>query len=365
MMKKEKLILNYSPDKKIKVLIVDDSQLVQRLIAGICEESKELEVVGIASDPYEARELIKKHHPDVLTLDIEMPKMNGYQFLQNLMRLKPMPVVMISSLTQKGADITMKCLEAGAVDFIAKDNTYGKGLVQLKDRLVRVIKHAAQVDINRLIARQQSFELKNRKLSQEIPNARHWLIAIGSSTGGIMAIETLLDGFTKKMPGIVIVQHIPKGFCDSLVARLDRKYDFSIKKAQNDQVIEPGCVYIAPGDQHLRVIRKGSVRINQVFDGEPVNNHKPSVEVMFDSLKSAQPENVIAVMLTGMGDDGAKAMAALHDLHTKTIVQDQSTSVVWGMPGAVVKLGVADEILPLDKIAPYIENHLLHMSKKH
>jgi len=343
----------------IKVLIIDDSALIRQLLTEILNKAPGLEVVGAAADPYMARDKIKKLNPDVLTLDIEMPRMDGITFLGNLMRLRPMPVVMISTLTEAGADVTLQALELGAVDFISKPKTdVIQGLDGYAEEIIEKVKAAAGARVRPLKSRPQQVEEKHSAdavLSKQV-KSRHFrttdrIIGIGSSTGGTEAIKDVLCGLPPDMPGIVICQHIPAAFSKPFADRVNKMSQLTVSEAVNRQQIIPGHAYIAPGDKHLLVERDGARYICILNDGPPVNRHKPSVDVLFRSLAQNAGPNAIGLMLTGMGADGAEGMGEMKDAGAQNVAQDEKSSVVWGMPGEVVKRGFADTVLPLHKIA--------------
>lgn len=333
---------------KIKVLVVDDSALVRALLSQMINSDSRLEVVAVASDPFEARELIKKVNPDVLTLDIEMPKMNGISFLKNLMRLRPMPVVMISTLTQEGAPAALEALELGAVDFLGKPQGEGEAALQnYRDQIVEKIFWAAKARI------QQG---GGEPVEAAVPESRQqslkcgFLCALGASTGGTEAIKEVVKCLPEFGPPIVAAQHIPGAFSASFAQRLDKLARMKVYEAQHEQPIEPGCMYLAPGHSHLTVLRQGQKYYCRLDQGPAVNRHRPSVEVLFDSVREAAGARAMAVLLTGMGADGAVALLRLREAGAFTIAQDEASSVVWGMPGAAVKLGAAEKILALGKI---------------
>lgn len=350
---------------KIKVLIVDDSALVRQVLTSVFAATPDIEVVGSAADPYVAREKIKQLNPDVLTLDVEMPKMDGVTFLGNLMRLRPMPVVMVSTLTEKGADVTLRALENGAVDFVAKPKLdVAEGLRDYGEEIVGKVRAAAQARVKpleRRAAPTASGDLPQKHSADVIlkkgaskPHFRTTdrIIGIGSSTGGTEAIKDVLASIPMDIQaGIVISQHIPAAFSAPFAKRVDTITALSVCEAQEGQQILPGHVYIAPGDRHLLVERDGARYVCRLNDGPPVNRHKPSVDVMLRSLVQNAGPNAIGVMLTGMGDDGAEGMGELKATGAPIIAQDEKSSVVWGMPGEVVKRGFADEVLPLSRIA--------------
>ncbi|WP_075594304.1 chemotaxis response regulator protein-glutamate methylesterase [Pseudoalteromonas sp. PAB 2.2] len=331
----------------IKVLIVDDSPLIRGLLKEILEQADDIHVVGSAEDPYEAREQIKRLNPDVLTLDIEMPKMDGLSFLKNLMRLRPMPVVMISTLTQKGSPITLEALETGAVDFIAKPTAnVSQSLQRYAHLLHQKIRTAAG-------ARVRAFKEQNLEADSALSTLQfkaNSVLAIGASTGGTEAIKEVLVRMPEQCPPIVITQHIPPVFSTSFAMRMDRTCKINVKEAEHGDKLRPGWAYIAPGDQHLSIVKQGSALYCQLDTSELVNRHRPAVDVLFNSLLVACPKATIAALLTGMGSDGAKGLLALKQAGAYTIAQDELSSVVWGMPKAAIELDAAHEIVRLDKI---------------
>jgi two-component system chemotaxis response regulator CheB len=346
----------------IKVLIVDDSALVRQLLSEILGKAPGIEVVGVASDPYVAREKIKKLNPDVLTLDVEMPRMDGVTFLANLMRLRPMPVVMISSLTEQGADVTLQALELGAVDFVSKPKVdVAHGLQDYAEEIISKVKTAAGARVHALQRRPRATALDvpekhsaDAVLSKST-GRRHFrttdrIIGIGASTGGTEAIREVLCQLPPDMPGIVITQHIPAAFSGPFAARVNRESRLSVVEAQDGQQIIPGHAYIAPGGRHLLVSRDGARYVCRLNDGPPVNRHKPSVDVLFRSLAENAGPNAVGVILTGMGDDGAEGLGEMKEAGAPTLAQDEQSSVVWGMPGEAVKRGHADRVLALRKI---------------
>lgn len=349
---------------KIKVLIVDDSALIRQMLTEILGGDPHIEVVGAAQDPYVAREMIKALNPDVLTLDVEMPRMDGITFLGNLMRLRPMPVVMISSLTEKGAEITLQALELGAVDFIAKPKLdVAHGIQEYADEIRVKVKMAAGVSATAL-RRDGGTPVMSAvapKLSADavlgISNAAaplrttEKIIAIGASTGGTEAIKDVLRRLPADAPGIVITQHIPAEFSAAFARRLDGLCALSVCEAVDGQQILPGHAYIAPGGRHLLVQRSGARYVCSINDGPPVNRHRPSVDVLFRSVAQAVGVNAVGVLLTGMGDDGAKGLKEMLESGASTLAQDEASSVVWGMPGRAWQLGAAQALVPLKDVA--------------
>jgi two-component system chemotaxis response regulator CheB len=344
---------------KIKLLIIDDSALIRQILTQIFNEAEDIEVVGTAGDPIIAREKIKALNPDVLTLDVEMPRMDGLTFLRNLMRLRPMPVVMISTLTEKGAEITLEALHLGAIDFIAKPKVdISHGLREYADELITKVRLAARVKVTALDSNR--FFTKNIIVaSEQFPTKSHFktthkIVALGSSTGGTEALKKVVKSLPSYAPAMVVSQHLPVAFSASFARHVNEVTEMTACIASDGQLILPGNIYIAPGDRHLCVVRDGARYMCRLDDGEPVNRHRPSVEVMFRSMAQNVGSNAIGVMLTGMGADGAVAMKEMHDTGAVNIVQDEATSIVWGMPGEAFKQGAADYVLPVEKIAAQI-----------
>jgi two-component system chemotaxis response regulator CheB len=344
--------------KKIRVLVVDDSALVRSLLAEIINRQPDMECVGSANDPLIAREMIRELNPDVITLDIEMPRMDGIDFLGRLMRLRPMPVLMISTLTERGAEVTMKALELGAVDFVAKPRIgVADGLSELSTQIVEKVRIAAAAHIKRSLvsptAAGSGIPAPVRAAVTSIGRvSTEKLICIGASTGGTEAIKEILTRMPADSPGIVITQHMPPGFTTSFAARLNSLCQITVKEAVHGERILPGHAYIAPGGKQFRVDRSGANYVAVVEDGELVNRHKPSVEVLFKSAAHVVGRNAFGVMLTGMGNDGAKAMREMKDAGSYNFVQDEASCIVFGMPREAILHGAADEVLPLGAIAP-------------
>jgi two-component system chemotaxis response regulator CheB len=350
----------------IKLLIVDDSALVRKLLSEMLSKDRDIEIVGTAADPYAARERIKQLNPDVITLDVEMPRMDGITFLENLMRLRPMPVVMVSSLTQKGADVTLRALELGAIDFVTKPKVDVAGsLADYAEELIAKIKMAAGARVNtrpsgprtpalstlQAEKRHSADAVLPASSGKRVLRTTDRIIAIGASTGGTEAIREVLESLPPDAPAVVISQHIPAAFSKPFAERMNRCSAMAVCEASDGQYILPGHVYIAPGDQHLLVERDGARYRCRLSSGPHVNRHRPSVDVMFRSMAQNVGPNAVGVILTGMGDDGARGLKEMLDAGAHTIAQDEPTSVVWGMPGAAVKLGGAQQVLPLHRIA--------------
>jgi two-component system chemotaxis response regulator CheB len=358
---------------KISVLIVDDSALVRSILTEILSSDPGIEVVGVAKDPLVARQKIKDLDPDVITLDVEMPKMDGISFLRNLMRLRPMPVIMISSLTDKGAEITLEALSLGAVDFISKPKIdIANELKEYTEEIIEKVKIASTVVLRPRIYRQvDEQEITKQQKSPDSELASKFsttmvlprpsftksikttdkIIAIGASTGGTEAVREILEKMPPDTPGILISQHIPPVFSKSFAGRMNEISPMTVFEVTEGQPVIPGHVYVAPGDRHLLLVRDGARYRCELDDGKLVNRHKPSVDVLFRSVAENSGSNAIGVILTGMGEDGARGLHEMCKAGARTIAQDEKTSIVWGMPGEAVKCGAAQHILPLEHIS--------------
>lgn len=342
--------------RRTRVLVIDDSALMRRVLSEILARDPQIEVVGTATDAYVARDKIKRLNPDVLTLDIEMPLMDGISFLRNLMRLRPMPVVMCSSLTQAGADVTLQALSMGAVDFIAKPRIdTSHAILDYAEEIAAKVKAAAgarvrPLDETRVAQPRHSADAVLPRRAAPRFRTTDQLIAIGASTGGTEAIRAVLVELPPDTPGIVVTQHIPAAFSASFAERLNASCAMTVTEAKDGQQILPGHVYIAPGDRHLLVVRDGTQLRCELNDGSPVNRHKPSVDVMLRSVAQNAGSNAIGLILTGMGKDGAAALGEMRESGAATLAQDEATSVVWGMPGAAWHAGAVEELLPLERI---------------
>lgn len=338
--------------KKIRVVVVDDSALVRSLLTEILNKQPDMECVGAANDPLVAREMIRELNPDVITLDIEMPKMDGLEFLARLMRLRPMPVLMISTLTERGADVTLRALELGAVDFVAKPRIgLVDGIKELSTNIVEKVRIAAKAHIKRSIVATGVETLAQLGSVALGRISTEKLIAIGASTGGTEAIKDVLIKMPANSPAIVVTQHMPAGFTTSFAARLNSLCSVIVQEAVNGSRILPGHVYIAPGGKQFRIDRSGANYVCVVEDGELVNRHRPSVEVLFHSIARVVGRNAIGLMLTGMGGDGARAMKEMRDAGSYNYAQDEASCIVFGMPREAILAGAVDEVLPLADIA--------------
>lgn len=336
---------------KIKVLCVDDSALIRDLLSEIINSQPDMEVVAVAPNPLVARDLIKVHNPHVLTLDVEMPQMDGLDFLERLMRLRPMPVLMVSSLTQAGSEITLRALELGALDFIAKPQMgIRQGLLDYSELIAEKIRAAARSRPRQALpsSAPRPAALKAPLISSEK------LVIIGASTGGTEAIRAVLEPLPANSPAILITQHMPGGFTKSFAERLDRLCNISVKEAEDGERILPGHAYIAPGTAHLKLARSGANYVARLDDGAPVNRHRPSVDVLFNSAAQCAGRNAIGVLLTGMGKDGARGLLEMREAGAFTFAQDEASCVVFGMPREGIALGGACEVVSLDHMAERI-----------
>lgn len=341
------------PAKKIRVLIVDDSSLVRNLLVEGLSKDSGIEVVGTAPDPYIARDKIVQLQPDVMTLDVEMPRMDGVDFLRRLMPQFPIRVVMVSSLTQRGKQITMEALEAGAIDFVSKPSTdLARGLTGMMAELCTKIKIASTANVSQWKNKRQ--ELPSQRLiraPKSLAESTDKVIAIGASTGGTEAIRNVISCFPPTTPGVVIVQHMPSGFTKMFADRMNNICQMQVKEAETGDRVMAGRVLIAPGEKHMTIIRSGGFYKVNCQPGAKVSGHCPSVDVMMNSVSEHVGANAIGVMLTGMGADGANAMVSMRKNGARTLAQDEKSCVVFGMPNEAYKRGGAEMLLPLDKIA--------------
>ncbi|NHZ88990.1 chemotaxis-specific protein-glutamate methyltransferase CheB [Massilia sp. CCM 8733] len=343
---------------KIKVLIVDDSALIRSVMSEIISSQPDMEVVGVAPDPLVARELIKQTNPDVLTLDVEMPKMDGLDFLEKLMRLRPMPVVMVSSLTERGSEITMRALELGAVDFVTKPKiSIQSGMREYTELISDKIRAASK-------ARIKPRTVTADKPSGALPALRNpltsseKLIIIGASTGGTEAIREFLMQMPSDCPGILIAQHMPEGFTTSFARRLDTLCKISVREAAGDERVLPGHAYIAPGHSHLLLARSGANYVTRIEQTDPVNRHRPSVDVLFRSAAQAAGKNAVGVILTGMGKDGAAGMLDMKTAGAYNFAQDEASCVVFGMPREAIAMGGTHEVGALNALPGMVLGYL-------
>jgi two-component system chemotaxis response regulator CheB len=347
--------------KKSRVLIVDDSALMRQVLQQVLESDPDLEVVGAASDPYIARDKIKALNPDVITLDVEMPRMDGLTFLEKLMKGHPMPVVMVSSLTEKGCDTTLRALSLGAVDFITKPKLDMRtGTLDLAQEIRAKVKAAASARVMPRSVASVSPALHAAPSASYLSQikATHKIVAIGASTGGTEALKDLLEVLPADFPAIVIVQHMPEKFTAQFAKRLDGLCKIHVKEAEDGDRVLRGKALLAPGGKHMLLVRQGAEYSVKITNTEPVNRHKPSVDVLFDSVAEHAGNNAIGVILTGMGNDGARGMLAMKNAGAFNVAQDEASCVVFGMPKEAIAMGGTHEVHSLNKIAPAITKHL-------
>lgn len=336
---------------KTRVLVVDDSALMRGLLTEMINSSPDMEVVGAAPDAPTARELIKVLNPDVLTLDVQMPKMDGIEFLDRLMRLRPMPVVMVSSFTAAGSETTLRALELGAVDFIGKPRTDGgRSIESYAEELVEKIRAAKSARLRRLAPVRTNEGSGLPPVQRLGPAASGKIILLGASTGGTEAIKEFLLGMPDNCPPILVVQHMPESFTGSFARRLDSLCAARVIEAQGNEKIVPGTVYIAPGHSHLQVKRAAVGYVTELSNAPPVNRHRPSVDVLFDSAASLLGRQAIGVILTGMGKDGAQGMLRMRQAGARTFGQDEASCVVYGMPREAFLVGAVEEQCALDDL---------------
>lgn len=350
---------NAVPQRKIRVLIIDDSALIRSILKEVINSYPDLDAVGAAANPLQAREMIKTLNPDVLTLDVEMPQMDGLTFLEKLMRLRPMPVLMISSLTERGSDAALRALELGAVDFLPKPKLgIAEGIQGYADEIAEKIRVAYKTKLRpRSQEAHKSIEalpvLGNRISTTEK------VIVVGSSTGGTEAIKEFLIRMPADAPGILIAQHMPEAFTKSFANRLDGLCKINVREAENNERVLPGHAYIAPGHSHLLLKRSGANYMTELSQAAPVNHHRPSVEVLFRSAAQHAGKNVIGVMLTGMGKDGAIGMLEMRQAGAYNLAQDEATCVVFGMPREAIAVGAVDEVVPIQEMTQRVLSRLM------
>jgi two-component system chemotaxis response regulator CheB len=341
---------------RISVIVIDDSALMRSLLSEIINAQPDLEVVGMAPDPLVARELIRTLDPDVLTLDVEMPRMDGLAFLEKLMRLRPTPVVMVSTLTERSAEVTLRALELGAVDCVAKPRLgIAHGMREMGTEICDKIRMAARARLRRhppsvptVVPATASAKASR---AQRCAAGQGKIIAVGASTGGTEAIRELLAGLPPDCPPVLIAQHMPAGFTRSFAARLDAQLCLAVSEAVDGEPLRNGRAYIAPGDRHLCLARRSGEYVVALEDGAPVNRHRPSIEVLFRSVARVAGRNALGVMLTGMGRDGAQAMLEMRQAGSFNIAQDESSCVVFGLPREAIAAGAVHAVHPLPQIA--------------
>ena len=344
----------------IRVLVVDDSAVMRAFLGRVVQSQPDMELMGVSPDPVLAFDRIRKGAPDVITLDVEMPRMNGLDFLRNLMAIRPLPVIMISSLTRQGAETTMKALELGAVDFFPKPSSFDQ-LEGGAQEIAEKIRAAAHAKVARRGGRAFPPSGFAPLPKAPLPSAQgagavRRVIGIGASTGGVEALRTVLSALPANMPPILIAQHMPAGFTETFARRLDTLCDIHVKQAEDGDPVQPGVAYIAPGGRHLMLARRGSAFYTRVTDDAPVNRHRPSVDTLFRSIARTVGKQAIGVMLTGMGGDGADAMLEMSQGGAYTIAQDEASCVVFGMPRQAIAAGGVREVAALADIASRIES---------
>jgi two-component system, chemotaxis family, protein-glutamate methylesterase/glutaminase len=337
---------------KTKVLVVDDSALMRQLLSELISRDPSLEVVGAAVNPYVAWDKIQTLRPDVITLDVEMPRMDGLTFLEKLMRAYPIPVVMVSTLTEKGCETTLRALELGAIDFVTKPKIdVTTGTVDIANELVQKIKAAALTRPRARAVAPASGPVAKAPRTDALLKSSDQVIALGASTGGTEAIRAVLTELPPDAPGMVIVQHMPEKFTSQFAARLDTVCQIRVAEARHGDRILRGQALIAPGNQHMTVTRSGAIYSVQLNSDPPVSHHRPSVDVLFESCARFLGANVVGVILTGMGSDGARGMLAMHKAGARTIAQDEATCVVFGMPKEAIAAGGVERVVPLHEVA--------------
>ncbi|HAN77554.1 MAG TPA: chemotaxis response regulator protein-glutamate methylesterase [Bacteroidales bacterium] len=357
-------------NEKISVLIVDDSAIVRQALSEILGSDPQIEVIGTASDPYIAAKKLQMQVPDVITLDIEMPRMDGLTFLRKIMTQHPIPVVIISSLTEKGSITALKALEYGAIEIVSKPKLHTREFIEeSRIKLIDAVKAAAVAKLRRIAPRGNAMAV-TPKLSADavlpppimraLPKTTESIMAVGASTGGTEALRVFLEAMPIDCPGIVIVQHMPEVFTKSFAQRLDSLCKISVKEAEDNDTILRGRALIAPGNKHTLIKRSGARYFVEVKEGPLVNRHRPSVDVLFRSAARFVGANAVGIIMTGMGDDGARGLKEMKDSGAKTIAQDEKSCIVFGMPKEAIKLGAADKILPLEQIADAALLWLMH-----
>lgn len=355
---------------KIKVLIVDDSALIRSVMREIISSQPDMEVVGVAPDPIVAREMIKQTNPHVLTLDVEMPRMDGLDFLEKLMRLRPMPVVMVSSLTERGSEITLRALELGAIDFVTKPKlSIQSGMLEYAQLIAEKIRIASKARIRKRhqpavggTAKPGAEPTEPLPLIRNPLTSSEKLIIIGASTGGTEAIKDFLLQMPSDCPGILITQHMPEGFTKAFAKRLDSLCKITVKEAEGGERILPGHAFIAPGHSHMLLARSGANYITQLDQGPEVNRHRPSVDVLFRSAAKCAGKNAVGVIMTGMGKDGALGMLEMRDAGSQNFAQDEASCVVFGMPREAIAIGATHAVGPLHELPGMVLEYLANNS---
>ncbi len=338
------------PPKKIRVLIVDDSAIVRKVLAQDLARDPEIDIVGAAMDPYAARDMIVQLAPDVVTLDLEMPRMDGVTFLRKLMRYYPLPVIIVSSLTPRGGQLALEAMEAGAVEVMCKPGeAYSVGDMSVE--LIDKIKAAARVDVKKFAAAARP-AVPRRSLA--LTKTTNKVVAIGASTGGTVALQLVLEAMPANCPPIVIVQHMPENFTRSFALRLNDICAMQVREAEDNDTVVPGKALIAPGNRHMLLARSGAMYRARIKYGPLVGRHRPSVDVLFKSVAQYAGANAVGVLMTGMGRDGAAGMKMMRDNGARTIVQDEASCIVFGMPKEALALGAAEQTVPLERIAATI-----------
>ena len=361
--------------QKIKVLCVDDSALIRSLMTEIINSQPDMTVVATAPDPLVARELIKQHNPDVLTLDVEMPRMDGLDFLEKLMRLRPMPVVMVSSLTERGSEITLRALELGAVDFVTKPRVgIRDGMLEYAEKLADKVRAAARARVRQAAPAQHAASAGHAGAAAQAATpaplfnnplvSTEKLIIVGASTGGTEAIREVLVPLPPDAPAVLIAQHMPPGFTKSFAQRLNGLRRITVKEAEHGERVLPGHAYIAPGHAHLLLARSGANYIAHLSDDPPVNRHRPSVDVLFRSAAQHAGKNAVGVILTGMGRDGAAGLLDMRKAGAYTLAQDEASCIVFGMPREAIAMGAADEIASLSEMSRRVMARLAAMGDR-
>ncbi len=346
-------------NKKTEILIVDDSALIRQFMTEVIQKQPDMQVMATASDPIIAMSRMQKQWPDVILLDVEMPKMDGITFLKQIMAQRPTPVVICSSLTEKGAALTLEAFSAGAVAVFTKAKLgVRQHLESIASELIQAVREASQAHTKTVLPRQSpSPRLVTVPTSATRLNTTDRVIAIGTSTGGTIALENILTRLPQNLPGIVIVQHMPEKFTAAFADRLNSLCAIEVREAKNGDRVLEGCALIAPGGYHTQVVRNGAFYVTEVFDAPPVNRHKPAVDVLFRSVAKSAGHNALGIILTGMGDDGARGLLAMKQAGAKTVAQDEASSIVFGMPKEAIKLGAADHVCGLDLMPQIITQY--------